>query len=541
MPENSNLDLRSLAPSPINLTNLTVALSSYNNDEAEFLLDGFTNGFSLNYTGPRQPRVSKNLNSALQNIQIVQQKIDKELAAGRVAGPFKDPPLVNLQVSPIGLVPKKAPGEYRLIHHLSSPKDFSINDFIDPKLCSVQYTSFDEAVQMIQDLGQNCKLFKMDLKNAFRNLPVKIWDIELLGFKFEDRFYVDKCLPMGCSISCSHFERFSTFLEHHAKSKMSNGRLIHYLDDFLGGDKDWLGCESVMKGFEECLQGLSVPLATEKTEGPVEVLVFLGLELDSRQMVVRIPRQKIQEIVEKIRGILAASKTTLKAMQSLIGSLNFCCRAIVPGRPFCRRLINSICGLTKPHHHLRINKGIKLDLEMWLEFFENFNGISMFHDRFWVSSEDELLFTDSAAGKGFGIYFKGHWAYAEWPKSWHELGVTADITTLELFPIFVSLHIWGGTLVKKKIRFMCDNMAVVEILNHMTSKSDMVMVILRQITLLCLEHSIVIKARHIQGTKNVLCDALSRLQVDKFRSLAPQADPDPQLVPNFVWGIFKAE
>lgn len=536
----SNFILTELAPSPVNLTNLQTALSSYNSPDASALLEGFTNGFSINYSGPRQPRECKNSASIRQNISLAQQKIDKEVSAGRIAGPFKNRPLVNLQVSPIALLPKKN-GGFRLIHNLSSPRDKSINDFIDPKLCSVQYTSFDEAVHMIQDLGANCSLVKVDLKDAFRLLPVKLSDIELLGFKFLDHYYVDKCLPMGCSISCSHFERFSTFIEHYIKSQMSNGQLIHYLDDFLGGDGDKAGCQSLLSCIVDCLEWLSVPLAEDKTEGPSEILVFLGLELDSRNMLVRVPKDKIIEVVDKIERILAAPKTKLKTMQSLIGSLNFCCRAIVPGRPFCRRLINSICGLTKPYHHLRVNKGIRLDLAMWLEFFKHYNGVSMFHDRFWVSNEDEQLYSDSAAAKGFGIYFKGHWAYAEWPKNWHDDRITDDITTLELFPILVALHIWGQDLAKKKLKFMCDNKAVVDIINSMTSKSDNVMVILRRITVLCLRNNIVVKACHVPGSKNVLCDALSRLQVDKFRHLAPNADPEPQLVPDYLWGIFSKE
>ena len=100
----------------------------------------------------------------------------------------------------------------------------------------------------------------------------------------------------------------------------------------------------------------------------------------------------------KIDEILLRAKCTLKQMQSLIGSLNFACRAIIPGRPFCRRLINSTCGLTKPHHHLSIFAGMRKDLKLWLRFFKDFNGVSVFHDRFWTSNEDLQLFTDSAAG-----------------------------------------------------------------------------------------------------------------------------------------------
>ena len=76
-------------------------------------------------------------------------------------------------------------------------------------------------------------------------------------------------------------------------------------------------------------------------------------------MTVPIPAPEIEGIKKKIQDVLSHQKCTLKLMQSLIGSLNFACRAIVPGRPFCRRLINVICGVIKPHHHLRIMPGMQ--------------------------------------------------------------------------------------------------------------------------------------------------------------------------------------
>ena len=121
--------------------------------------------------------------------------------------------------------------------------------------------------------------------------------------------------------------------------------------------------------FEQRMNELGVPLAEEKTEGPSQILVFLGIELDTRDMVVRIPMQKIAEVIEKIERTLGSKSVKLKEMQSLLGSLNFCCRAIPIGRPFCRRLINATCGVNRPHHHVRLNNGIKGDLKLWPEFF----------------------------------------------------------------------------------------------------------------------------------------------------------------------------
>ncbi|MEW8547291.1 MAG: reverse transcriptase domain-containing protein [Candidatus Thiodiazotropha sp.] len=533
-----------MAETPIDLVALEFELGFYNCEDREYLLDGFQNGFSLHYEGPRVASEAKNLKSALEFPRIVQDKINKEILAGRVAGPFQECPISSLRISPIGLVPKKTPGEYRLIHHLSYPHGFSVNDFIDPQICSVQYTSFDEAVFLMQDLGSNCKLFKMDLKNAFRLLPVNRNDFELLGFKFNGKYYVEKSLPFGCSISCRTFERFATFLEFAVKRRIdSDARLLHYLDDYLGGHKSYAGCQELMLTFQACLHELSVPLAEEKTEGPTEVLCFLGLELDSVNMVVRIPGEKLLEVVQKIEMVLVKEKVTLKKMQSLIGSLNFCCRAIIPGRPFCRRLINSICGLTKPHHHLRVNKSIRADLKMWLQFFKSHNGISAFHDRFWVSNEDVELFTDSAAGSdlGFGIYFRGRWASGIWPESWRKKGLTDNITVLELFPILVSLHLWGQSLLNKKIKFNCDNMAVVQIINSMTSKSEHVMCLLRHLTMKCLELNIVVRSSHIEGARNNICDSLSRQLFHQFRQLAPDADPEPTPIPGYLWNVFEEE
>lgn len=536
-------DIYSLAKSPINVEVLKSYCQIYDPVEANFLVSGFINGFLLQYSGPREARDSKNLKSALAHPEVLEQKIHTEIAAGRVAGPFSVRPMANLIVSPLGLVPKKQAGEFRMIHHLSYPEGGSVNDYIDPNLASVQYTSFDEAIAMMQRLGQNCKLFKMDLKNAFRNLPINPHDFHLLGFSFKGKFYFDKALVFGASISCSIFERFARFLEFAIKTKMSSGELIHYLDDFLGGDTNHSTCKQNMQIFQQVMHELGVPLATEKTEGPSEILVFLGLLLNSRNMTVSIPQEKLEEIRQKIKHALSKEKITLKEMQSLIGSLNFCCRAIIMGRPFCRRLIDKTCGLTKPFHHLRVSKGIRQDLLMWLHFFEAHNGVSVFHDQAWLSNAEVQLFTDSAGGSGlgFGIFFQGHWCQASWPPEWHDSGITKDITILELFPIVAAMFIWGSRLRNKKIMFNCDNIAVVHIINKLSSKSEPVMCLIRVLTLRCLQLNVLVKACHVEGIKNVLCDALSRLQLRRFRELAPDADLNPAPVPSFLWSIFNAE
>ena len=80
---------------------------------------------------------------------VAYEKVENEISLGRIAGPIKFRPISNLRCSLIGLAPKKTSG-WRLITHLSYPPGNSVNDFIDEKLATVQYSKFDNIISIIQ-------------------------------------------------------------------------------------------------------------------------------------------------------------------------------------------------------------------------------------------------------------------------------------------------------------------------------------------------------------------------------------------------------
>ena len=101
------------------------------------------------------------------------------------------PPFPNIQVSPLGLVPKKAPGEFRLIHHLSFPEGDAINSNIPKEMTAVSYQSIDTAISLIKQVGKGALLAKTDLENAYKQVPIHPKDFELLGFQIAGSFYYD--------------------------------------------------------------------------------------------------------------------------------------------------------------------------------------------------------------------------------------------------------------------------------------------------------------------------------------------------------------
>ncbi|XP_052264881.1 uncharacterized protein LOC127867602 [Dreissena polymorpha] len=212
---------------PVQIAILAPYLSGYH--WANNLMDGFTYGFKLGYLGPRVPFSAPNLKSCKEHPEIVHCKLLDELDAGRIQGPFPVPPLDNFRVSPIGIVPKKSPGQFRLIHHLSHHPGQSINNFIEPDLSSVSYCSFDDAVTLLLSIGPGTLFSKTDIDSAFRLIPIHHSDHHLLGIQFQNSYYYDTCLPMGASSSCAIFERFSSALQFISVSHLN---IPHNISEF---------------------------------------------------------------------------------------------------------------------------------------------------------------------------------------------------------------------------------------------------------------------------------------------------------------------
>ena len=71
-----------------------------------------------------------------------------------------------------------------MICDLSSPSGHSVNDGIPRDLCSLQYTSVDDAVGILQRLGRGTQLIKLDIQDAYRIVPVHPSDYSLLGINW---------------------------------------------------------------------------------------------------------------------------------------------------------------------------------------------------------------------------------------------------------------------------------------------------------------------------------------------------------------------
>ena len=231
------------------------------------------------------------------NLAPVREYLTKECKADRVIGPVPLTFLSLCHVNRFGVIPKlREPGKWRLILDLSFPPGRSINDGIPKDLCSLQFTTADNAAMLITKLRQGSLLTKVDISHAYCNIPVHPQDRRLLGMAWEGALFVDTTLPFRLhsapKIFCVVLDTLEWVLYHEGISSC-----LHYMDDFLTvGSPSSSQCRQNLALFQSVCHRLGVPLAADKIEGPATVLTFLGIQLDTQNMIMRLPRDKLEHL-----------------------------------------------------------------------------------------------------------------------------------------------------------------------------------------------------------------------------------------------------
>ena len=148
----------------------------------EGLRHGFRVGFDYSHTCRKSHR---NMPSALEQPQVVREYLAKECSEGRVLGPLLPTTLPQVHTSHFGVIPKGSTGKWCLILDMSSPEGGSVNDGIREALCSFSYVIVEDAAKGIVARGRGALLAKVDIKSAYRNVPIHPDDRWLMGMLWE--------------------------------------------------------------------------------------------------------------------------------------------------------------------------------------------------------------------------------------------------------------------------------------------------------------------------------------------------------------------
>ena len=172
----------------------------YLSDHPDVALTGIPQGFQLgfNTTLSSLKPACKNLDSALQHPSVVDEYITKEITQHTVISPLPKTTVTMAHFSHFGVIPKcHTPNKWQLIIDLSHPAGHSVNDSIPKSLCSLSYIMVDTAIWHILNTGTGTLLAKIDIKHAFRLLPVHPADRHLLAISWKGDLFIVTCFPFG--------------------------------------------------------------------------------------------------------------------------------------------------------------------------------------------------------------------------------------------------------------------------------------------------------------------------------------------------------
>ena len=515
---------------PVNIDALEQELSSHPDRPFVLsLLSSLRHGADIGYRGPRRDLIAPNLPSARKFPEHITAALDKEVSLGRMAGPFHDPPYSPLHCSGLGSV-EKSDGSRRMIMHLSAPRGRSVNDSIDRSAFTLSYITLDDAAALVARHGKGALMSKVDLKSAFRLIPVRPNDRALLGCFWQASYYVDLQLPFGLRSAPAIFNRLADALEYILVHNYGIEDLLHYLDDFFtcgppSADPPRSTAAIQKRTILTVFENLGIPVSdgADKVVGPATQLKMLGIILDSIAWTRSLPSDKLEALQAALHAWGQRATCSKRELLSLVGSLSFAAKVVPPGRTFLRRLIDLSTTCTALDGTLHLTPDAQDDISWWQKFLPTWPGRSLIPDLEWTRSPDFQLFTDAAAATGYGAFFKGHWIAHRWTPAQEQL----SLTWKELFPIAIACRVWGPSWSQKKLLVHCDNAAVVDIMASGTCRDRHVMALVRDIFFSAAKGDFVIFVQHISGVDNSIADSLSRLKVQRFRQLVPEADPYP--------------
>ena len=242
---------------------------------------------------------------------------------------------------------------------------------------------------------------------------------------------------------------------------------------------------------------------------PAQKFTFIGTEFLTQQNLVRVPADRVQNLILTIKKIMSAKHVSARTFLSLLGKLSAAADLVLLGRLHLRPLQMCLLSVWKPHilpldHPISINGMIRSHLQWWINpiRFETGTSIHPPDPKFF-------LYTD-ASHYGWGAHLEP--TTLSFHGRWTENQSQLHINMLEMMAIRLALKQAKTFIHHSCIMISTDNTTVVSYINKQGgTHSPNLCVEVWKILNWCLEQDIVIRVRHIPGKFNILADRLSRL------------------------------
>jgi len=284
-------------------------------------------------------------------------------------------------------------------------------------------------------------------------------------------------------------------------------RVLPYMDDFLIICRTREDAYKAQQRVQEVLDLLGLARNPDKGHWePTQQLEHLGLLVDTQRGLFQVTPSRLHKIRATARELICLSKRHARLLPArhlarFAGLAQSVYLAVPPARHFLREIHWCISSKQSWGSRVRLTYQALRDLQWWVDIPLKWNGRAI-----WRNPRNAKVSADASKIAWGGVLNDTTPARGFWTTEERQL----HITELELEAVFRSVQSFLPHLRHRHVLLREDNMGVVGMLAHYSTRSPSIMRRLRQLWLLLDLNDIELSVQYIRSEANVWADALSR-------------------------------
>ena len=406
------------------------------------------------------------------------------------------------------------------VQHIEHGQFYS-NIFIRPKKEGIRVIlnlkSFNDCIDKIHfkmetiksailNISKGDYFASVDLKDAYFSIPIHKEYRKYLRFVWNGKHYQFKVLPQGLASSPRVFTKILKPV--YATLRKKGHSIAPYIDDSLLNAPTYLDCLRTITDTCFLVDSLGFTINPNKSVlVPVQIITFLGFELNSITMCIRLTRERILNMSELFTNLLQKQKITIRQFAQIIGKIV----SSEAGAQFAPLFYRDL--EYEKDEKLRLFKGqfdqlfvisdcSKRIINEWLEYLPKaFSPI--------VRDNAAIIIYSDSSTKGWGGINSTNNTQAQ--GIWSESERLEHINYLELKAAYLNLKALASDAYDTHIQLFLDNTVAISYINHFGGKIKTLHILAKEMWRWCIGKNIWLSATHIPGIENADADFLSRI------------------------------
>ncbi|WAR28485.1 hypothetical protein MAR_014189 [Mya arenaria] len=323
-----------------------------------------------------------------------------------------------------------------------------------------------------------------DIRHGYYSVPIAVEDEVKLRFIHLGKIYQYRALPNG--ISCAPKQFTKMMMPVYASLPMMGHKNSGYIDDSLLMGDTYSECEQNVHDTVNLMTELRFMIhETKSVIVTTTKITFLGNDIDSEKMVVTLPSEKVEKIVQSCTDLQKQDRAKIRDVARILVSsfsaVEFKCAKI--------QALQHHAG--DYESMMSISESIKNELSCWIQNLSHQN-------RQIIHGNPDLIITTDASSFGWGAVSENESIGGRWD----DTEIQNHINVLELFAASHALKSFCKTKSNIHVQIRSDNSCTVAYIWHMGGKIEQLNNIAKRMWLWSKDIAIWLSATHVPGIAN---------------------------------------